>query len=305
MPHGSIKMKRYVAAALTIGIAIGPAAALGAGLGGKGGGLGIGAGVSGGGLGLSAGVSVGGIGVSAGVNAGPQGTSVGAGASVGSVGANAGVSAGPQGTSVGAGASVGSVGGANVGASVGAGSVDAGVSGNVGSTSGSVSTSSGVGSNASNNPSNTSGSVSAGIGVGADPSADKSVAASPPAVTKAIVPAKTTRQSISLPSVLRPSRTGKGNSTVGYPFGSLGPLKAIPGTPAAVVQACRAAIMSAATPLGAVRVRAVSAGALRQRRGALTAPIQVRIDYARKGGIEVRQAKVGCRLTGGRVTAII
>ncbi|MCV3210481.1 hypothetical protein OHD62_29965 [Mesorhizobium sp. YC-39] len=289
-------MKKYVAAALTIGIAIGPASALDAGLGGRGGGLGIGAGVS-----------VGGIGVSAGVSVGSQGTSVGAGTSVGGIGVDAGVSAGPQGTSVGAGASVGSVGGANVGASVGAGSVDAGVSGNVGSTSGSVSTS-GVGSNASNNPSNTSGSVSAGIGVDANPSADsKSVTApgSPPAVAKAIVPAKTTRQSISLPSVLRPSRRGQGNSILGYPFGSVGPLKMIPGTPAAVVQACRAAIISAATPLGAVRVRVVSAGALRQRGGALTAPIQVRIDYARKGGIEVRQAKVGCRLTAGRVTAII
>ncbi|CCV08480.1 conserved exported hypothetical protein [Mesorhizobium metallidurans STM 2683] len=300
-------MKRYVAAAFTIGIAIGPASALGAGLGGKSGGLGIGAGVSGGDLGVSAGVSVGGVGVSAGVSAGSQGASVGAGTSVGGIGVSAGVNAGPQGTSVGAGASVGSVGGANVGASVGAGSVGAGVSGNVGSTSGSVSTSSGVGSNASNNPSNTSGSVSAGIGAGADPSADnKSVAASPPAVTKAIVPAKTTRQSISLPPVLRPSRTGRGNSTLGYPFGSVGPLKMIPGTPAAVVQACRAAIMSAAKPLGAVRVRSVSAGALRQRRGELTAPIKVRIDYARKGGIEVRQAQVGCRLnTAGRVTAII
>ncbi|CCV13049.1 conserved exported hypothetical protein [Mesorhizobium sp. STM 4661] len=302
-------MKKYVAAALTIGIAIGPASVLGAGLGGKAGGLGIGGGVSVGSQGVSAGVgsSVGGIGIGAGASVGSQGTSVGAGTSVGGVGVGAGVSAGPQGTSVGAGASVGSVGGANVGASVGAGSVGAGVSGNVGSTSGSVSTGSGVGSNASNNPSNTSGSVSAGIGVGAGPSADnKSVAASPPAVAKAIVPAKTTRQSISLPSVLRPSRTGQGNSTVGYPFGSLGPLKVIPGTPAAVVQACRAAIISAATPLGAVRVRAVSAGALRQRRGALMAPIKVRIDYARKGGIEVRQAKVGCRLnTAGRVTAII
>ena len=257
-------MKKYVAAALTIGIAIGPASALGAGLG----------------------VSVGGLGIGGGVSVGSQGVS--AGASVGGLGVGAGVSVGSQGTSVGVGTSVDSVGGANVGASVGAGSVDADVSGNA---------------------SNTSGSVSAGVGVGDDPSAaNKSVTApgSPPAVAKAIVPTKTTRQSISLPSVLRPSRTGRGNSTLGYPFGSVGPLKAIPGTPAAVVQACRAAIISAAKPLGAVRVRAVSAGALRQRRGALTAPIQVRIDYAGKGGIEVRQAKVGCRLDkAGRVTAII
>ncbi|TJW77939.1 MAG: hypothetical protein E5X43_28510, partial [Mesorhizobium sp.] len=68
----------------------------------------------------------------------------------------------------------------------------------------------------------------------------------------------------------------------------------------------RTAIMSAATPLGAVSIHAVSAGALRQRRGALTAPIEVRIEYARQGGIEVQQARVGCRLdAAGRVTAVI
>ncbi|MER8390277.1 hypothetical protein NKJ46_34260, partial [Mesorhizobium sp. M0166] len=70
--------------------------------------------------------------------------------------------------------------------------------------------------------------------------------------------------------------------------------------------ACRTAIVAAATPLGAVNVHAVSAGALRQGRGGLTAPIEVRIDYAGKGGIEVRQAQVSCRLNAsGRVTAII
>lgn len=217
-------MKKYIAAALTIGIAIGPASAQDTGIGGKAGGLGVGAGVS----------------------AGSQGASVGAGASVGGPGIGAGVSAGSQGASVGAGTSVGS--GANVGASVGAGSGTPGI---------------------------------------------------PAAATTA--PAKTARQSIVLPPVLMPSRPGEGDSTK-----ALGPLKAKPGTPAAVVQACRAAIMSAATPLGAVSVHAASAGALRQRQGALTAPIEVRIDYARQGGIEVRRARVGCRLdAAGRVTAVI
>ncbi|MER8377731.1 hypothetical protein NKH82_21390 [Mesorhizobium sp. M0915] len=233
-------MNKYVAAALTIGITIGPASALEAGVGGRAGGVGV----------------------------------------------SAGVSAGSQGVSVGAGTSVDGVGGANVGASVGAddGSVDAGVSasGNVGDTSTSAS-------------------------VGDDPSAENEAATAPDSSTAVTAPspAKTARQSIVLPPVLRPSKAGGSDSTKGYPFGSLGPLTARPGTPVAVVQACRAAIMAAATPLGAVRVHAVSAGALRQLRGARTAPIEVRIDYARKGGIEVRQAQVSCRLdASGRVTAI-
>ncbi|UCI06102.1 hypothetical protein [Mesorhizobium sp. B1-1-8] len=233
-------MKKYIIAALTIGVAIGPASALEAGLGGKVGGLGIGAGVS----------------------------------------------AGSQGVSVGAGTSVDGVGGANVGASVGAGNTGVSAGSTVGSTSGSVST---------------------GIGVGDDPSAEDGSATapdSPAAVTTAPAHGKTARQSITLPSVLRPSRAG--DLTMGYPFGSLGALKAKPGTPVAVVRACRAAIMAAATPLGAISVHAVSAGSLRPRRGGLTAPITVRVDYARKGGIEVRQAQVGCRLdAAGRVTAII
>lgn len=252
-------MKKYVAAALTIGIAIGPASALDAGVGGK----------------------VGGLGVSAGVSAGSQGASAGVGASVGGVG------------------------GANVGASVGAGngSVSAGVSasGNVGSAGGGLST---------------------GVGQGADPSAENGSAAAPgraaaattasgsaatgTAPTPTGTTAKTARQSIVLPSVLRLPRAGQGDLARGYPFAPLEALKAKPGTPAAVVQACRAAILSAAKPLGAVRVRVVSAGALRRRGGALMAPIQVRIDYAGRGGIEIRQAQVGCRLdAAGRVIAIV
>ncbi|ANN61510.1 hypothetical protein A9174_16735 [Mesorhizobium loti NZP2037] len=275
-------MKKYFVAALTIGIAIGPASALDAGLGGKVGGVGIGAGVS----------------------------------------------AGSQGASVGVGASVGDVGGANVGASVGAGNVGVSASGNVGSAS--VSAGGNVGS--------TGGGLSTGVGLGADPSAENGSAAaasgsaataasgsaatgtgsaatgtgsaatgtgSAATATATTATARTARPSIALPPVLRPSRAGQGDLTRGYPFAPLEALKAKPGTPVAVVQACRAAILSAAKPLGAVRVRAVSAGALRRRGGALTAPIQVRIDYAGRGGIEIRQAQVGCRLdAAGRVIAV-
>jgi len=268
-------LKKYFVAALTIGIAIGPASALDAGLGGKVGGVGIGAGVS----------------------------------------------AGSQGASVGVGASVGGVGGANVGASVGAGNVGVSASGNVGSAS--VSAGGNVGS--------TGGGLSTGVGLGADPSAENGSAAaasgsaataasgsaatgtgsaatgtgSAATATATTATARTSRPSIALPPVLRPSRAGQGDLTRGYPFAPLEALKAKPGTPVAVVQACRAAILSAAKPLGAVRVRAVSAGALRRRGGALTAPIQVRIDYAGRGGIEIRQAQVGCRLdAAGRVIAV-
>ena len=71
----------------------------------------------------------------------------------------------------------------------------------------------------------------------------------------------------------------------------------IPGTPAAVVRACRDAVGSAAAPFGVVSVRARSAGSLRRlSRGAISAPVQVRIQYARQGGPEIRQARIRCHL---------
>jgi hypothetical protein len=215
-------MNKYVAAALTIAMAIGPASALDAGLGGK----------------------VGGVGVSAGVSVGSSGASVTGGASVGGVG---GLSAG-----------------------VGVGDHSSGLGTAPGSTPG-------------------------------DPSVGSA------GITPAIAKAKAARLFAFLPRALRPSETGRdvlAPITNGYPLGLS--LKAKPGIPPAVVLACRTAIASAAKPLGAVRVHAVSAGPLRQRRrGALTARIEVRIHYARQGGIEVRQARVGCRLdAAGRVTAV-
>lgn len=247
-------MNKYVAAALTIAMAIGPASALDAGLGGK----------------------VGGVGVSAGVSVGSSGASVTGGASVDGVG----------GASLGGSVSAG-------GGSLGAG---LGVSGSLGEASGGLSAGVGVGDHSSG----------LGTAPGSTPG-DPSVGSA--GITPAIAKAKAARLFAFLPRALRPSETGRdvlAPITKGYPLGLLAPLKAKPGIPPAVVLACRTAIASAATPLGAVRVHAVSAGPLRQqRRGALTARIEVRIHYARQGGIEVRQARVGCRLdAAGRVTAV-
>ncbi|TIQ29512.1 MAG: hypothetical protein E5X48_29975 [Mesorhizobium sp.] len=259
-------MKNYLAAALAIGITTGPASA------------------------LDVGGKVGGI--SAGVSAGSGGVSVGA--------------------------SVDGVGGANVGTSVGTdGSLGAGVStsGNLSGVSAGVGVDTGGGVSAGVGV-DTGGGVSTGVAAGDDPSAGP--AATSPRSTATVTPAtvmpttalaKTTQQPITLPPALRPSKHADGDLrriTVGYPFVFLSPLKTIPGTPAAVVRACRAAITAAARPLGAVRVYAASAGPARQRRSGLNAPIEVRIDYDRQGGVEVRQAKVGCRLdAAGKVTAVI
>ncbi|RWB83683.1 MAG: hypothetical protein EOQ52_26115 [Mesorhizobium sp.] len=239
-----------------------------------------------------------------GISTGPAlALEAGVGASVGGVGANAGVSAGSQGASVGVGASADGVGGANVGASTGTGGTGVSAGANLGSAS------AGVSAGVSADP---SAAASAGVsaGVSANPSAVVTAsAASPDAVTTAAPSAKGAGKPIALPRALRPSKAGEGDlqrATKGYPVAPLSPLKAIPGTPAAVVRTCRAAIMTAARPLGAMRVYVASAGLLRRRGGGLNAPIEVRIDYARQGGIEIRQAKVGCRLdAAGRVTAVI
>jgi hypothetical protein len=248
-------MRKYIAATLSIAVAIGPASALDVGVSGK----------------------AGGVGVSAGASVGSNGVSAGVGASVGGIGGvSGGASAGSGGASgsasVGAGGASGSSGGAAAGA------------GNRGGTS------AGSRSDASRSAAGSGSAGTGGIG------------------TPVIRPAKGVRGSIILPPILRPSGARRNKSSrgdVGYPLPPL--LRAIPGTPSFVIRACRNAIVSAAAPLGAVRVRAASAGPVsRQRHGAVTAPIEVRIEYARQGGIQLRQAKVRCRLdAAGRVIAVM
>jgi hypothetical protein len=70
------------------------------------------------------------------------------------------------------------------------------------------------------------------------------------------------------------------------------------------VQNCREAIVAAALPYGVVRVDAASAGPMRSARGGFAAPVEFRIVYNRRGGLETRQATINCRLnTAGRVVA--
>jgi hypothetical protein len=80
------------------------------------------------------------------------------------------------------------------------------------------------------------------------------------------------------------------------------PLQPRSGTPQQVVQDCRAAIVAAALPYGVVRVDAASAGPMQSARGGFAAPVEFRIVYNRRGGLETRQATINCRMnTAGRV----
>jgi hypothetical protein len=82
------------------------------------------------------------------------------------------------------------------------------------------------------------------------------------------------------------------------------PLSPRPGTPQQVVQDCRTAIVAAALPYGVVRVDAASAGPMQSARGGFVAPVEFRIVYNRRGGLETRQATINCRMnTAGRVVA--
>ncbi|MBZ9816511.1 hypothetical protein [Mesorhizobium sp. CA7] len=222
---------------------------------------------------------------------------VGGGGKVGGIGVGAGVSAGSQGVSAGLGASVGGLGGASVGASAGAGGASLSASANAGTGSIGASVSTG----------DAAGSASAGVSRGAG-TATSGTGDTVSPDNPTVFSAKSATTAISLPSILKPSSTGGGEFGrfgAGYPFAPLVSLKAKPGTPPKVVSACRAAIMSATTPLGAVRVYVVSAGPMRQRKAGLAAPIEVRINYALPGGIQVRQAKVLCRLGAtGKVIAV-
>ena len=114
-----------------------------------------------------------------------------------------------------------------------------------------------------------------------------------------MAPSRSGRSDISLPRNLMPDGLSWG-------FALQAPLRAIPGTPNSVVRICVQAIERAAMPYGVVRVDAASSGPLRRQRHGTLAPLRVRIQYARQGGVEVRQARVSCRLdaTGGVIDVI-
>ncbi len=264
-------MHKYVAAAFSIAIAIEPVA-------GQAGGMSVGTSASVGGVGgtaaASVGTSKGSIGASVGASGGGTAS---VGTSKGSTGASVGASGGGTasvGTSKGStGASVGASGGGT--ASVGTSTGSTGASVGASSASGGLSTGSG-------------GAVSSATGAaGISP---RSAAARNTATTTAgVAPADGVGQSITLPPILLPGGGDRASAATAF--------NGIPGTPAAVVRACAAAVGSAAAPFGVVSVRARSAGSLRRlSQGAISAPILIRIHYARQGGPEIRQARIRCHL---------
>jgi hypothetical protein len=84
------------------------------------------------------------------------------------------------------------------------------------------------------------------------------------------------------------------------------PLVRRAGVPIQIVQACRTSIVTAALPYGAVQVDAGSVGqASRTSDGGFTAPLEVRVVYARANARQVRQSRISCRLNAsGAVVAL-
>lgn len=303
-------IRKCLAATLLTTVAIGPTSALdvsvgGISVGGTNVGVSVGAGTNGASAGISTGIGGTGaaqVGASVGTNGG---FSIGAKGSVGGTAVGASVGGSKNGVSAGISAGVG---GATVGTSVSTnGGPRVGVSGNIGGTGGGISTGAGSG---------TVPSSARGAGIGAGIASARSTAGSGSpgrdggSTIAGIAPAQGVRPSRFLPRILWPikqRRAEGGRGEWGYSGRFPAPLAAVPGTPGGVLRVCRQAIAAAASPLGAVRVRAASAGRLiAHRRGALTAPLVVRIDYAGQSGIEVRQARVRCRLNAsGRVIAVI
>lgn len=280
-------MRANLAVTLLITVAIGPASALGAG------------------------VTVGGTGVGVSIGLSKNGASVGISTSGSQVGgANAGVSVAKNGKStVGvSGKGGGKSGGKSGGAGLKAGSSHGGRAGTRPAASGGSVTAPGSGVVLS-------GGAGAGTVPGTVSGGPPGSAGGTPSPVTGNPPAGGLRPLAALPRFLWPFRVGRTGNERGEPgYPSLDPTRtgAIPAIPRAaiplaVVRACRQAIVSAASPLGAVWVGATSAGPLqRDRRGALVAPLAVRIDYARQGGIQVRQARITCRLdSAGRVISVI
>ncbi|OHV72849.1 helicase [Ensifer sp. LCM 4579] len=240
------------------------------------------------------------------------------GASVGPVGVGAEVGISKSGASAGVGTNVDGIGGVKGGTSLGTkGGSSLGVGGNLGGKSGGISVGSGSKAGATDSGAGSGGSASgSGSGTrspssgGAGGSTAVSSGGGGSNTIGPVAPARTARASIVLPRVLWPlkrKRAAQGRGEWAYPLSVPLSIAAIPGTPSTVVRTCRKAIASAASPLGAVRVRAASAGSLlRHRSGVLTAPLAVSIDYAGQDGIQVRQARVSCRLdSSGKVIAVI
>jgi hypothetical protein len=287
-PHGAQSQSLGGIASGVTGTVTGTAGGAVSGVGGAIGGIGgVGGGIGGavGGIGGAIGGAVGGVG----------GAVSGVGGAVGGVGGAVG----------GVGGAVGGVGGALGGVGGGAG----GTVGGIGGTAGGIGAG-GAGAGGAAGPA-TTGSIGTGSGLGAGPASGLGGGSS-----------------IRLPTALapcggeprrreRPRGNPCGPRFTAY-FPDIGPVSGTredverfrspltprPGTPQAVVQSCRTAMVASALPYGVMRVDAVSAGPMQADRGGFAAPVEFRIVYNRKGGLETRQATINCRMNAaGRVVA--
>jgi hypothetical protein len=83
------------------------------------------------------------------------------------------------------------------------------------------------------------------------------------------------------------------------------PRRAAVGLSSSTLDRCRNAIAAVSRRHGSVAVRVASAGAVeRTAGGGISAPLNARIEYARRGKTQVRQARVTCQINGaGQVVA--
>jgi hypothetical protein len=268
-----------------------------------------------GGAASGAGNAIGGVGGAVGGLGGAVG---GIGGAVGGIGGGAvsgvgGAVSGIGGAVSGVGGAVGGIGGAVGGVGAGGGTVGGGAGGTVGGTVGGALGGGALGSGGGGGAAGptTTASIGTGSGLGSGPASG--LGAGP---------------SIRLPTALAPcaDEPRRRERSRGNPCGprytayfpEIGPVSGTredverfrspltprPGTPQAVVQNCRAAVVASALPYGVVRVDAASAGAMQSARGGFAAPVEFRIVYNRQGGLETRQATINCRMNAeGRVVA--
>jgi hypothetical protein len=303
--------------------------------------VGVSGGAAGVGAGLSAGIGSEGLSAGMGVNsegsrtsasgsAGPSGIAGGLGANAGSVGASAQGNLGSGGLSAGAGVS--SEGnGASVTGNVGPSGLSGGLGGNAGSAGATASASvggqqgsnAGVGASLGGNGTSAAGNTSSASssGAGSEFSGAGSLGASanagipsqgapgqrPTAGSIAsIAPAMSALGGVNFPESLWPYESGASGGGWFRSIHLLKPLRVRPGTPLTIVQSCRNALVSGASSYGATQVDVASSGrTARLKDGSLSAPIEAKIVFQRGNRVQVRQARITCRLDArGRMLAM-
>jgi hypothetical protein len=316
-------------AALDVGVsagAVGLGAGASAGVGS--GGLSVGAGLSSGGIG--GGVNPGAVGASANAGVGSNGVSAGGGISTGSSGASVGGSVGPSGIGDALGVDVGAA-GATANAGIGANSVSVGGSLSGASSGGGTrgpSGGAGLGSGGNRTPAggsinsagpSTNGSAISGVSSdgtgtsvsinGANPEQRTPFEARTSGFLASFAPTALATSSLAIaavPRALLPVENGHGDSGWFRSIYLLQPLRAKPGTSLSVVQSCRNALVPRAVHYGATHVDVASAGrTVRLKGGGISAPVEARILFQRGNHVQVRQARITCRLDqAGRITAM-